>query len=400
MKLSIPAATFATLLSGKSILSKSDTIFYTELATKSDDIDIDALRRSYEQKSLHLKQKARARIENKKRLLLAFHEVSREAFLATTAKLCDPTAATDLGVLDNSCPPNQFCIDDSTSALGGVCAKVVVRKVGDHLGEDGVVTKSSRNGDIARVMKQKTQVRDGLESEVNVGGDEYIYAVDEDEYYDRGYKDNHGLNVTIESNDSYVDVDGFVVREGIDDGVKTVSSPRLLKLSSMQDSWKAEHILERSRAGSEEYSSLVGGECNPGTNDRFVDVGIFNGCSNGYFCSKDSSSNLGGTCVNIARGTSDTFLIPRDLFEGEKHRHLLTCDYLNGTSGEKCSGFRACGDLSPDFIANNIGCGSCNAFGACRGLSATSSVGEGSCNGGNACRGGERRKKLYTICDF
>ena len=301
--------------------------------------------------------------------MLAFHEVSREAFLATTAKLCDPTAATDLGVLDNSCPPNQFCIDDSASALGGVCAKVVVRKVGDHLGEDGVVTKSSRNGDIARVMKQKTQVRDGLESEVNVGGDEYIYAVDEDEYYDGGYKDNHGLNVTIESNDSYVDVDGFVVREGIEDGVKTVSSPRLLKLSSMQDSWKAEHILERSRAGSEEYSSLVGVECNPGTNDRFVDVGIFNGCSNGYFCSKDSSSNLGGTCVNIARGTSDTFLIPRDLFEGEKHRHLLTCDYLNGTSGEKCSGFRACGDLSPDFIANNIGCGSCNAFGACRGLS-------------------------------
>ena len=60
------------------------------------------------------------------------------------------------------------------------------------------------------------------------------------------------------------------------------------------------------------------------------------------------------------------------------------CNYCNGTSvGVECSdGLHACMDLSSDFIANRIGCGSCNAFGACKGLTATSSVGEGSCNGG------------------
>ena len=171
MKLSIPAATFATLLAGKPVPSKSDTILYTELATKTgSDIDIELLRRSYEQKFRHLKQKAKARIESKKRLLLAFHEFSREAFLATTEKLCDPIAvATDLGILDNSCLPNQFCNEDSASELGGVCAKIVVRKIDNPDVEgrgvnvedagEGVVAKGSRDGDIVGVMKQKTQVR-------------------------------------------------------------------------------------------------------------------------------------------------------------------------------------------------------------------------------------------------
>eukprot|EP00956_Cyclotella_meneghiniana_P014688 scaffold22110_cov85-Cyclotella_meneghiniana.AAC.1 len=302
MKLGIPAATFATLLAGKTVPSKSDTILYTELATKTgSDIDIKLLRRSYKQKFHRLKQKAKARIESKKRLLLAFHEVSHEAFLATTGKLCDPTAATDLGILDDSCLPNQFCIEDSASELGGVCAKVVVPKADDP--------------------------------------DVEWRGVDES-------------------------VQGF------GDGMKTVSGSKLLKPSTMHDIWKAGHILERSRAGSEVHSSLVSGECNPGTNDGYVDVGIFNRCSYGYFCTKDSSSNLGGTCVNIG-STADMSLISRDFYEGGTHRHLLACDYLHGTSGEKCSGMMACVDLSPDFIANRIGCGSCNAYGACRAATST-----------------------------
>ena len=395
MKLSIPATTFATLIAGNSVLSKSDTILYTELATKTDsDIEIELLRRSYEQNSLRIKQKAKARIESKKRLLLAFHDVSREAFLATTGKLCDPTTATDLGVLDDSCHPDQFCIEDSASELGGVCAKVVVRKADNHqveahvegggvdvedVGGEEVLAKGSRSGDIVGVMKQKTQVRDGSESKVQ-GGDEYMTAVDRGDFSNGGYKDS-----------SYGDVGGFVDskyheyesvepidegRQGVEDGVKAVSSSKLLKPASVQDIWKADRILERSRAGSEEYLSLVSGECNPGTNDGYVDVGIFKGCGgNGFFCSKDSSSNLGGTCVNIGGSTSDESLLSRDLFEGGNHRHLLTsCDYLNGTSGEKCSGLHACGDLSSDFIANKIGCGSCNGYGACRGLSGTFSI--------------------------
>eukprot|EP00956_Cyclotella_meneghiniana_P034852 scaffold108757_cov60-Cyclotella_meneghiniana.AAC.6 len=406
MKLSIPATTFATLLAGKSVPSKSDTILYTELATKADsDIEIELLRRSYEQNSLRIKQKAKARIESKKRLLLAFHDVSREAFLATTGKLCDPTTATDLGVLDDSCHPDQFCIEDSASELGGVCAKVVVRKADNHqveahvegggvdvedVGGEELLAKGSRSGDIVGVMKQKTQVRDGSESKVQ-GGDEYMTAVDRGDFSNGGYKDSSYGDVDGSVNSKYHEYESVEPidegRQGVEDSVKTVSSSKLLKPASMQNIWKADHILERSRAGSEEYLSLVSGECNPGTNDGYVDVGIFNGCGgNGFFCSKDSSSNLGGTCVNIG-STADESLPSRDLFEGGNHRHLLTsCDYLNGTSGEKCSGLRACMGLSSDFIANNIGCGSCNGYGACRGLSATSSVGEGSCNGGNGCR--------------
>ena len=372
MKHRIPAATFTLLLSGKSVLSKSDTVLYTELATKAaSDVDIELLRRLYEQKFLHIKQKAKARVENKKRLVLAFHEVSREAFFATTGKVCDPTAAaTDVGILDNSCLPNQFCIEDSASELGGVCAKVVVRKVDDqrdeaHIEGGRISVEDVGGGEVVAVgsMKQKTQVRDGSESNDKFGGDEYLAGVDWEGYDDGGYEDNRGLdfvdskyrqNVSVELTDED--------REVVVDGVKAFSGPKLLKPFSMQDSWKAAHILERSREGSQGYLPLVGGECNPGTIDGFVDVSIL-GCSSGHFCAKDSYSNLGGTCVNIG--------VTTDFHEGGKHRHLLTCAYLNGTSGEKCSGLHACGDLSSDFIANNVGCGSCNAYGACTGLSGT-----------------------------
>ena len=87
--------------------------------------------------------------------------------------------------------------------------------------------------------------------------------------------------------------------------------------------------------------------------------------------------------------------------------------YTNGTSSVKCLGPRACHSLSASFIKNNIGCGSCNSYGACIGLTGefltavisvvssvrsnnmfcsfknhaeTSAVGEGSCNGWNVCR--------------
>eukprot|EP00956_Cyclotella_meneghiniana_P015996 scaffold25036_cov64-Cyclotella_meneghiniana.AAC.1 len=67
-------------------------------------------------------------------------------------------------------------------------------------------------------------------------------------------------------------------------------------------------------------------------------------------------------------------------------RRLTSCTFVNGTAGQKCSAEGACSGLSTDFISNNIGCGSCNAFGGCSFMTETSSVGEGSCNAGNACR--------------
>jgi hypothetical protein len=42
--------------------------------------------------------------------------------------------------------------------------------------------------------------------------------------------------------------------------------------------------------------------------------------------------------------------------------------YGYGTLGFKCDKPGACGDLSEAFIQSNIGCGSCRAYGACRGL--------------------------------
>ena len=223
-----------------------------------------------------------------------------------TKKECKPTSASpDTGILN--CPINQVCIQDSASMLGGVCAKVV-------------------HGN-ASLAQDK------------VGGDIMASGVVED---------------------PDVVVGGNFVAEAQPGG-------KVLKPFAVKDKLNAERILKGSRAGLEEYLPSVSGECSPGTNDGFVDVGILNGCDVGDVCVQDPHSNIGGTCVNIG-GTSDTSRISRDLFEGGKHRHLLTCDYLNGTSGEKCSGMLACGDLSSDFIANNIGCGSCNAFGACRSL--------------------------------
>ena len=226
--------------------------------------------------------------------------------VVTTKKECKPTSASpDTGILN--CPINQVCIQDSASMLGGVCAKVV-------------------HGN-ASLAQDK------------VGGDIMASGVVED---------------------PDVVVGGNFVAEAQPGG-------KALKPFAVKDKLNAERILKGSRAGLEEYLPSVSGECSPGTNDGFVDVGILNGCDFGHVCVRDPHSNIGGTCVNIG-GTSDMSHITRDLFEGGKHRHLLTCDYLNGTSGEKCSGMLACGDLSSDFIANNIGCGSCNAFGACRGL--------------------------------
>ena len=72
MKLSIPATAFATLLSGKPVLSKSDTILYTEAATKTDsEIKMEL------QKSL---------LKQKKMLLKTFHLKAQEAYLDTPAK--------------------------------------------------------------------------------------------------------------------------------------------------------------------------------------------------------------------------------------------------------------------------------------------------------------------------
>eukprot|EP00956_Cyclotella_meneghiniana_P024088 scaffold48051_cov43-Cyclotella_meneghiniana.AAC.1 len=477
MKLSIPATAFATLLSGKPVLSKSDTILYTEAATKTDsEIKMEL------QKSL---------LEQKKMLLKTFHDKAQEAYLATPAKTCDPTTTANHGIL--VCPANQVCIGDPTSLLGGVCTEAVHKTV-NTVGVKGAETESDSSAgyvdgsktifggnsyDEVYEMNEPNEHVDGsvgssygenaiemFEGDANNGekgvvdvikygdtGGNNVRIKSDAGLLDGGVRSNNGEEVNMISDEDGVSDSKMVdhVRLKVEqkylqlremmksksslkklmlqggsvvttkkECTPTSASPdtgilncpinqvciqdsasmlggvcvkvvhgnaslaqdkvaeaqpggKALKPLAVKDKLNAELILKGSRAGLEEYLPSVSGECSPGTNDGFVDLGILNGCDVGHVCVRDPHANVGGTCVNIG-GTSDTSRISRDLFEGGKHRHLLTCDYLNGTSGEKCSGMLACGDLSSDFIANNIGCGSCNAFGACRSLTSATST--------------------------
>ena len=165
---------------------------------------------------------------------------------------------------------------------------------------------------------------------------------------------------------------------GIEEGNLVVGG-KALKPFSMKDKLIAQRILKRSKASLDGYTSTESVECNPGTNDGFVDV--IGNCDFGRVCVHDPYSNIGGTCVNVGN-TSKTSHFSQDLFQGEKHRHLLACTYRNGTSGgEKCSGHHACGGLSAEFVASNIGCGSCNAYGACTGLTGKFSIAQHSAFG-------------------
>ena len=71
----------------------------------------------------------------------------------------------------------------------------------------------------------------------------------------------------------------------------------------------------------------------------------------------------------------------------------------------QCRGEEACTDrngdrLSDDFIANNIGCGSCNAHDACKNLGADATIGSNSCNGDGSCMGAEGESILNRSLNF
>lgn len=105
---------------------------------------------------------------------------------------------------------------------------------------------------------------------------------------------------------------------------------------------------------------FIGGECKlatEGTSDH-PDLGILYQCSNpDDVCVENESSPNGGVCVEegiLYDDVDETTLV-------RGHRHLMECDYRNGTlGGMKCSGSLACAGLSPTFISYSIGCGSCN----------------------------------------
>lgn len=77
-----------------------------------------------------------------------------------------------------------------------------------------------------------------------------------------------------------------------------------------------------------------------------------------HVCATDDSSP-DGVCVDNTILYNEFEVDNNHHIRG--HRRMVACNYANGTSGGmKCSGGLACAGLSPDFIANNIGCGSCN----------------------------------------
>eukprot|EP00804_Cyclotella_cryptica_P018215 CCRYP_005958-RA/>CCRYP_005958-RA protein AED:0.44 eAED:0.44 QI:287/1/1/1/0.91/0.92/13/81/362 len=102
-----------------------------------------------------------------------------------------------------------------------------------------------------------------------------------------------------------------------------------------------------------------------------ADIGILKCSSPNHVCIQDWSSSLGGRCTLSMTYNNST----REIWT--EKRELQTCI--------KCQGDKACDNLSPTFIANNIGCGSCNGASACADVSASSIIGERSCNGNKAC---------------
>jgi carbonic anhydrase/acetyltransferase-like protein (isoleucine patch superfamily) len=98
------------------------------------------------------------------------------------------------------------------------------------------------------------------------------------------------------------------------------------------------------------------------------DTGILE-CGMGETCVEDVTSSTGGRCVVL----QDEVLI-------ESHRKLVSCNFKNGTLGEKCTN-NACGTADQ----SKIGCGSCIGTNACVGWSGDITVGEGSCLGNEAC---------------
>jgi hypothetical protein len=282
----------------------------------------------------------------------------------------------------------HYCLEDLLSSTGGVCAEVVSGDEADS--SENVAGHAVEGvflpGDLTKV--------DSEDEDFAVGGTDVIGA-------------------RVVGGDSDADEDAVV------------NQIKVLHLLTPKDKLKLRHLLEEKFAG----GSVE--ECTPQSNGDFiVDAGMLSGCKNSsHVCVPVASSSRGGSCLDFKLGTSD--VERAKVKDREGHRHLTECTYRNGTAGVKCQGSQACGGLSSSFISTNIGCGSCNSYAACTGMTGkffspkyilssvvlvllnisyspfnleSSSVGEGSCNAGNACHFdeslGERIDKPTTLFQF
>ena len=129
-----------------------------------------------------------------------------------------------------------------------------------------------------------------------------------------------------------------------------------------------------------------GGECVFNDNNKVVDSGILIRCRETEACVKDSTSSLGGLCVDVDEAYADIWV----------ERQLSTaCTFRNGTAGTKCVGFGAC-DNSTNIA--KIGCGGCIGDYSCSGMSSDITVGEESCIGSSACLFGKSDDRAHNVC--
>jgi hypothetical protein len=133
-----------------------------------------------------------------------------------------------------------------------------------------------------------------------------------------------------------------------------------------------------------------GGECFFNDNNKVVDSGILARCRETETCVKDSTSSLGGLCVDVDEAYAAIWV----------ERQLSTaCTFRNGTAGTKCVGSNACDNTN---IAN-IGCGGCIGDFACigdyscSGMSSDITVGEESCIGFIACAYGKSDDRAHYV---
>ena len=128
-----------------------------------------------------------------------------------------------------------------------------------------------------------------------------------------------------------------------------------------------------------------GGECVFNDNNEAVDSEILTRCRETETCVKDSTSSLGGFCVDNDEAYAD-ILVERQL--------STACTFRNGTLGTKCVGNLAC--YGPAIT--KIGCGSCIGNYSCFGMSSVITVGEESCIGIEACYFGKSDDRAHNVC--
>lgn len=176
--------------------------------------------------------------------------------------------------------------------------------------------------------------------------------------------------------DSLSSLGGFCAALDITERVVSQVAPdaEQMKTVKIRESLRKILFNEDSLADTATSPFVNGGVCieisrMPDEDVASVDVGILvQECEDPkHPCKAVTPSSTGLHCIN-AFGNDYVLLLSDN--NDQERRKLSLCSYRNGThGGKKCHGFSSCAGLSSTFIAQNIGCGSCNGYGACQAIS-------------------------------